>query len=59
MKEKYYLYWLNADGSKTFWLNEELGTDTYFNSYDELFSIAGGLKSPYPESRLQYEVVKL
>lgn len=59
MKENYYLYWLNADGSRTFWLNEESGTEAIYETYQEMFSVAMSLTPPQPDSRLQYGVVKL
>jgi hypothetical protein len=59
MRENYYLYWLNADGSRTFYLNEELGTNAIFETYQDLYTAGQGLTPPAPDSRLQFGVVKL
>lgn len=58
MKETYYLYWVNADGSKTFYLNEELGSNSVFETYQELFTAGQGLTPPAIESELYYGVVE-
>ena len=56
MTKRYYLYWLNPDNSKTFWLNETLGTESRFNSYEECYQIGSTLIPPHPMSRLYFEV---
>jgi hypothetical protein len=58
MKENYYLYWVNADDSRTFYLNEEFGSDYLFETYQDAFGAGMTLLPPTPDSRLYFGVVK-
>jgi hypothetical protein len=58
MNERYYLYWVNPDGSRTFHLDEEFGTNWLFNSYDEAYGVGQRLTPPTIDSRLYFGVVK-
>lgn len=53
MKERYYLYWLNPDKTRT------LVSEKEYETYQDLYSARLGLVPPIEGAKLQFGVIKL